>query len=166
VGRNPNHQHVPVRHDELPQQSQLLLQLSPPRLQHTPLELQAVMKQVPEQHWLEWVQECCKGAQVHVLVVGLQYPLQHTVFELQCLPFGVQDFAKTLPSPLSPRMPPRVVAAIVLKAWRREVGVASALVSSSNLVASIAVRSFPSERVAHPGARSAPGGRTVVPYRR
>ncbi|MFL5587937.1 MAG: hypothetical protein ACJ797_06210 [Ktedonobacteraceae bacterium] len=55
-----------------------------------------------------------------------------------------------------------VVAAMVLRAWRREVLVARALVNSSNLEGSIFVRSFHSERVVPPGARSAPGARIVI----
>jgi hypothetical protein len=65
--------------------------------------------------------------------------------------------------PPRPKMPPMVVATMVLRAWRREVAVARALVSSSNFEDSISVRSFPSERVAHPGAKAPPGVRTVVP---
>ena len=55
-----------------------------------------------------------------------------------------------------------VVAAMVLRAWRREVVVARALVKSSNLVGSIAVRSFHWERVIPPGIRSVPGARNAV----
>lgn len=72
----------------------------------------------------------------HLLVDGSQKPLQQTVFELQCFPFGVQDLAKTVPTFDSPRVPP-MVAARALSAWRREVAVARALVKLSKRVESI-----------------------------
>src|SRR5438094_10331938 len=104
------------------------------------------------------------GHVVH-LPFGAQYkPLQQLLFVSQPSPLRRHLGApKAVPMPLRPRMPPRVVAAMVLRAWRREVEVARALVSSSNFVGSISVRSFPSERVVLPGARSAPGARTMVP---
>lgn len=72
----------------------------------------------------------------HLLVDGSQKPLQQTVFELQCFPFGVQDLAKTVPTFDSPRVPP-MVAARALRAWRREVAVARALVKLSKRVESM-----------------------------
>ena len=79
----------------------------------------------------------------HVLVVGSQNPLQQLVFELQCLPLGVQGLglAKTVPMLDRPRVPP-MVAAIALRAWRREVAVARALVSSSKREGSMSLPSF------------------------
>src|SRR5713101_5572193 len=53
--------------------------------------------------------------------------------------------AKTRSSPLKASMLPKALAARVLTAWRREVGVASDLVSSSNLVGSISIHSFVNE---------------------
>jgi hypothetical protein len=50
--------------------------------------------------------------------------------------------AKAVPMPARPRMPPMVVAAMVLRAWRREVLMARALVSSSKREGSISLLSF------------------------
>ena len=89
---------------------------------------------------------------------------QQVEFSSQLWP-ALWHFAKATPMRLNPRAPPRA-APMALRAWRREVAVARALVSSSNFVGSISVRSFPRERVARPRARSTPGARTVVPERR
>src|SRR5207248_4336123 len=96
------------------------------------------------------------GGQVHFSPLA-QYPLQHWLFVSQPRPLRWHLGApKAVPMPLRPRILPRVVAAMVLRAWRREVAVARALVTSSNVVGSISVRSFLWERVIPPGARSAP----------
>ena len=51
----------------------------------------------------------------HVLVAGSQNPLQQLVFEVQCLPLGVQGLAKAMPMRDRPRVLP-MVAAIALRA--------------------------------------------------
>ena len=158
----------------------------------TPPLPQNVAVQVPEQQPLSLVHGCPKSAhvvthwpfwqvwpegqgqpllqagragQVVHFPFGAQYkPLQQLLFVSQPRPARWHLGApKAVPIPLSPRMPPRVVAAMVLRAWRREVLVARTLVRSSNLVGSIAVYSFHRERVVHSGADLAPGAKTVVP---
>ncbi len=112
-------------------------------LPHAPQLLVSVVKsvQVPlQQVWPEGqgqplLQVGRAGHVVH-FPFGAQYkPLQQLLFVSQPKPARWHlGMAKTLPMPLRPRMPPTVVAAIVLRAWRREVEVARALVRSSNVV--------------------------------
>src|SRR3989442_13676593 len=70
--------------------------------------------------------------------------------------------ARRRPGNSEARIAPVRVPPMRRRAWRREVEVAKALVTSSNFDGSISVRSFPGERVAHPRARSARGARIVI----
>src|SRR5712691_9166978 len=81
-------------------------------------------------------------------------PEQHCLSLPQGWPSGLH-LAKAVPIPLRPSIPPTTVAPNVLSAWRREVGVARALVKSSNLVGSIFIHSFV-EAIVPPPARDQP----------
>ena len=68
-----------------------------------------------------------------------QYPLQHWLLVSQPVPLRWHGgfLAKVVPMPARPRILAMVVAAMVLRAWRREVAVAKALVKSSKREGSI-----------------------------
>src|SRR5258708_14159527 len=76
-------------------------------------------------------------------MLGSQKPEQHWKLVSQPVPLRWHlGLAKAVPMPARPRVLPRVVAAMVLRAWRREVEVARALVSSSKREGSISFPSF------------------------
>ena len=79
-------------------------------------------------------------------------PLQQCLSLLQGWPPPLH-LAKAVPIPARPRILPMVVAAMVLRAWRREVGVARALVNSSKREGSISFRPFYRQRCLHKWAK-------------
>jgi len=74
---------------------------------------------------------------------------------------GLHPLAKTLPSPLSASRLPTVEATNVLSAWRREVGVARALVRSSKREGSISFRPFYRQRCLYMWENNAQGQNDV-----
>jgi len=117
---------VPLR--QVPSQQELL-QLIVPGGQHKPLT------HSPDTHTVPHTPQFLGS-----VLVFTHLPWQSVRPGGQC-----PVLAKTRSSPLKASMLPKALAARVLTAWRREVGVASDLVSSSNLVGSISIHSFVNE---------------------